>query len=111
MSNENLNATCSICGEKYHMCISCSEVQSFTPWRSIVDRINCYKIFLILKDYTNNTKPKEMAKSELNKCDLSELNAFIPEVKIVIENILKEDQKFKKIKASSGTDNIDASEK
>lgn len=98
MSKENLNATCSICGKKYHMCVTCNDVKSFMPWRTIVDRVNCYKIFLILRDYTNKAKTKEDVKADLENCDLSEINIFIPEVKSVIEEILKDETKIKKIK-------------
>lgn len=98
MSKENLNATCSICGKKYHMCVTCNEVKSFMPWRTIVDTVNCYKIFLILRDYTNKAKTKERAKADLEKCDLSEISIFIPEVKSVIEEILKDEARIKKIK-------------
>jgi len=98
MSKENLNATCSICGKKYHMCVTCSEVKSFMPWRTIVDTVNCYKIFLILRDYTNKSKTKESAKADLEKCDLSEISTFIPEVKSAVEEILKDVVRIKKIK-------------
>lgn len=98
MSKENLNATCSICGKKYHTCVTCSEIKSFMPWRTIVDTVNCYKIFLILRDYTNKSKTKESAKADLEKCDLSEISTFIPEVKSAIEEILKDVVRIKKIK-------------
>lgn len=112
MSKENLNATCSICGKKYHMCVTCSEVKSFMPWRTIVDTVNCYKIFLILRDYTNKAKTKESAKADLEKCDLSGISIFIPEVKSTIEEILKEETKIKKIKTLSmeEKDNVSESE-
>lgn len=110
MPKENLNATCSICGNKYHMCVTCSEVKSFMPWRTIVDNVNCYKIFLSLRDYTNKIKTKEDVKAELEKCDLSEINIFIPEVKSVIEEILKNDPKSKKIKTLSSEEKDGVSE-
>ncbi len=112
MSKENLNATCSICGKKYHMCVTCNDVKSFMPWRTIVDSVNCYKIFLILRDYTNKAKSKEDTKTKLKKCDLSEVNIFIPEVKTVIEEILKEETKNRKIKTlpMEEKDNVSESE-
>ena len=93
---ENLNATCSICGKRYHVCSTCSETKSFTPWRTIVDTINCYKIFLIIRDYTNKNKTKDDAKKELERCDLSEMDAYLPEIKLVIQEILKVEKKIKK---------------
>lgn len=97
---KDLNATCSICGKGYHLCMTCNEVKSFTPWRSIVDTVNCYKIFLSIKDYTNKAKTKEIAKSELVRFDLSEVDDFVPEIRDVVKEILSED-KLKKIRTLS----------
>lgn len=110
MSKENLNATCSICGKKYHMCVTCSEVKSFMPWRTIVDTVNCYKIFLILRDYTNKSKTKESAKADLEKCDLTEISIFIPEIKSTIEEIIKDEMRIKKIKTLSVKEKYDVYE-
>ena len=88
-----LNATCAICGTKYHVCRSCADETKIKPWRSIVDTISHYNIFLIIKDYTNKVITKSEAKTELGKCDLSGLNNFIPEIKSVITDIMKEDKK------------------
>ena len=86
---QELNATCDICGKKYHICSSCKEVKSFTPWRTVTDTMQHYLIFLALSEYTK-TKDKEKAKEELSKCDLSELDTFNENIKTVIKEIMAE---------------------
>ena len=87
---QELNATCDICGKKYHICSSCKEVKSFTPWRTVTDTMQHYLIFLALSEYTK-TKDKEKAKEELSKCDLSELDTFNENIKAVIKEIMAEE--------------------
>lgn len=88
---QELNATCDICGKKYHVCNSCKEVKSFTPWRTVTDTIQHYLIFLALSEYTK-TKDKEKAKEELSKCDLSELDTFNENIKSAIKEIIAEEK-------------------
>ena len=89
--SQELNATCDICGKKYHICSSCKEVKSFTPWRTVTDTMQHYLIFLALSEYTK-TKDKEKAKEELSKCDLSELDTFNENIKTVIKEIMTEEK-------------------
>ena len=89
--SQELNAACDICGKKYHICSSCKEVKSFTPWRTVTDTMQHYIIFLALSEYTK-TKDKEKAKEELSKCDLSELDTFNENIKTVIKEIMAEEK-------------------
>lgn len=86
------NAFCSICGKPYHKCNSCSD-SKMKPWRSIVDTINHYKIYLIIADYTNKKISKEKAKELLSACDISDYKTFVPEIKKVIGDITKTEKK------------------
>lgn len=86
---EYLNATCSICSKKYHLCKSCEDIESFSPWRTVTDTIDCYKIFLVLSEYTK-TKNKEQAKKELSTCNLKEKDVFAPHIKVAIDEIMAE---------------------
>ena len=89
--SEELNATCSICGKKYHVCLSCQQEKAFKPWRTVVDTIDHYKIYMAVHGYTV-TKDKEMARKELSVCDLSELDSFSDNIKKAINEILSEDK-------------------
>ena len=89
---EYLNAECSICGTKYHRCDDCANMKSFAPWRKIVDSSECYKIYMILRDYTNKHIDKSEAKALLGGCSLKNKDAFKENVKAAIDEILKEDE-------------------
>ena len=81
---------CAICGEKYPVCRTCEEVQSFKPWRTIVDTMEHYKIHIILSDYTNKRITKEDAKKMLLDCDIGDYKKFLPHIASVIDEIFKE---------------------
>lgn len=87
---EYLNAKCSICGTKYHVCNDCKNTKSFTPWKMVACSMNCYKIFMALRDYTNGYAAKEETKNILKDSDLSNLETFEENIKASIKNILKE---------------------
>ena len=84
---EYLNAKCAICDKKYHLCKTCEDVKTFSPWRTVTDTIDCYKIFLVLSEYTK-TKNKVQAKKELSTCNLKD--TFAPHIKTAIDEILAE---------------------
>lgn len=63
--SENLNATCAICGTKYHVCNTCRNTKSFTPWRTVTDTIDCYKIYTTIHDYSTGHIDQETAKKQL----------------------------------------------
>ena len=87
--SQELNARCDICGKPYHVCNSCKEIKTFTPWRTVTDTLQHYAIFLALSQYTKN-KDKTEAKNELSRCDLSELDSFNENIKAVIKEIMEE---------------------
>ena len=103
---QELNATCDICGKKYHVCNSCKEVKSFTPWRTVTDTMQHYIIFLALSEYTK-TKDKEKAKEELSKCDLSELDTFNENIKSVIKEIMAEEKIVETVSKETVEENVE----
>lgn len=106
MANE-LNATCDICGKKYHMCQTCKSITSYQPWRTVTDTLSHYAIFLALSEYTK-TKDKETAKEELSKCDLSELESFNDNIKAAIKSIMTEDRPTIKISKKEKSRKVEA---
>lgn len=88
---ENLNAKCTICDKQYHVCNTCSETKYFKPWRTVTDTIEHYKIYTAIHGYTI-TKDIERAKSDLENCNLSELDTFNPEIQNVINKIMSIDE-------------------
>ena len=103
---QELNATCDICGKKYHVCNSCKEVKSFTPWRTVTDTMQHYLIFLALSEYTK-TKDKERAKEELSKCDLSELDTFNENIKSAIKEIMAEEKNAETVSEETVEENVE----
>lgn len=118
--SEVLNATCSICGEKYHVCNSCRNTKSFTPWRSVADSINCYKIYTIVHEYTYKVLTKKQAREKLNDCIMPK--TFQLHIKTVIDEIMQDNDmlagnetviekesntEIKKIKYKKGVSNKD----
>lgn len=89
--SEILNATCAICGKRYHMCDTCKNIKSFQPWRTVTDTLPHYLIYLALAQYTK-TGDRDKAREELLKCDLSELDIFDTDVKKVIYELIKDNE-------------------
>lgn len=105
---EYLNAKCSICGEKYHVCDDCLNTRTFTPWRKIACSINCYKIFIALNDFTNKRETKERTRQFLSELDLSELESFEENIKLKIKEIMSQPKRktrdVKEVKVSENQD-------
>ena len=92
------NATCIVCGKKYHLCIACERSKSsWKTWKSITDTENCYKIYQILTDYNFDKISKDEARSLLEELDLSEIDSFKESVKKQIKDIMKNKKVSKSI--------------
>lgn len=77
---------CIVCGKEYDVCLSCKNVKSYRPWRTVCDSIDHYKIHLVLSDHTNGFITSEEAKEQLSsiKFDADEL---LPALKEHIDEI------------------------
>lgn len=89
---EKLNAVCSICGEKYHLCASCKNMMELNPWKIHTDTSEHYKIYQIIHGYSVNVFTKEEAKTRLKNVDLSDLESLRDNIKKIIKDIMKEDK-------------------
>lgn len=96
MTDNKINAHCSICNEGYFLCKSCKNEKKFKPWRTVTDTIEHYKIYMAIHGYTV-TKNKEQAKAELQNCDLSDIESFKPEIKSAINEIMSNPVKVKPV--------------
>lgn len=96
MTDNKINAHCSICNRGYFLCGLCKNEKKFKPWKTVTDTIEHYKIYMAIHGYTV-TKNKEQAKAELQNCDLSDLETFKPEIKSVIQEIMYEPVKVKPV--------------
>lgn len=93
---KEINHWCVVCGKGYHACDSCNETKSFTPWRTLTDSIEHFKIFTILKNYNNKLIDKNEAKRLLSNMDLSDKDSFKDGSKKLLDEIFKEDVVVKK---------------
>lgn len=70
-TGRKINHWCVLCGKGYHACDQCSKTTSFTPWRTLTDTLEHFRIFMVLKDYNNKIIDRENAKELLSALDLS----------------------------------------
>lgn len=91
------NATCSICGNPYHMCVSCKDMMSMSPWKKYTDTIDCFKVYQVIKGYSTKVYTKEEFKSKLKNIDLSNLENYREHIKALIKDALKDDEVVKPI--------------
>lgn len=116
---EKNNATCSICGKGYYMCISCKDMMSLSPWKKHTCTSEHYKVYQILHGYSTGVYSKDEAKSKLQMVDLSDFNSFRENIKNVINDIKKEDVSVidiaveveDKSEVSDDTENVGVSDK
>lgn len=87
---EKNNATCSICGKGYYMCLSCKDMMNLNPWKKHTDTSEHYKIYQILHGYSTGVYNKEEAKSKLQKVDLSDFDSLRDNIKCLINTIMAE---------------------
>lgn len=89
---EKNNAVCSICGNPYHLCLSCKDSMKLHPWKIHCCSSECYKAFQIVKGFNNKVYTKEEARDRFKNVDLSNLDNFVPHIKKIIKDILKEEK-------------------
>lgn len=89
---EKNNATCSICGKGYRMCLSCQDAIKLSPWKKHTDTSEHYKIYQILRGFSTGVYDKQEARLKLQMVDLSDLDSFRTNIKNLINNIMKVDE-------------------
>ena len=91
---------CYLCGTAYKYCSSCSQDKNKPSWMTEFHAENCKNIFQICTDFNLGIKTKHEAKAALEQCDLSNKENFKVYVQNDLENIFKEEPKFKRSKRS-----------
>ena len=85
--------TCRVCGKEYDGCATCQHVHSYSAWRNLVDSIDHYKIFCIVRDYANKDLTKEQAKARLSKLDTTGYETWETLSGEYLRDLLKEESK------------------
>lgn len=86
------NATCSICGRDYHMCLSCKDLMNLNPWKRHTDTSEHYKIYQVIHGYSTGVYNKEEAKTKLQIIDLSDFDSLRDNIKNIINDIMGKDE-------------------
>ena len=86
------NATCSICGNGYHLCLSCRDSIQLAPYKVHCCSSDCYKVFQVIRGFSTHVYDKEEFKSRLKNIDLSNLENYREHIKALIKDALKEEK-------------------
>ncbi len=95
--SEQINATCTVCGNGYHMCLSCKDKMKLSPWKMYTDTAEHFKIHQIIHGFSTGVYGKDEVRIKLKNVDLSDLDTFKPNIKSIIKDILKEEKPIVKI--------------
>ena len=89
---ENNNATCSICGNGYQLCLSCKDKMRLHPWKVYCCSADCYKTSQVVRGFSTGVYTKDEFKSKLQNIDLSNLENYKEHIKALIKGAIKEDE-------------------
>ena len=78
---------CIVCGKEYEYCNRCSSHASMPTWMALYHDDNCRNIMNIATEYMAGNLPKADAKSQLDKCDLTNKKNFKESVVKAINEI------------------------
>lgn len=98
---EKNNATCSICGNPYYLCMSCRDFIKLQPWKIHCCSAECFKAFQVVKGFSTGIYTKDEFKSKLKSLDLNNLENYKDNIKQLIKNTLKEEVPESVIKTES----------
>lgn len=87
---EKNNATCSICGNEYYVCLSCRDSVKANPWKIHTDTAEHYKVYQIIHGLSTGVYTKDEAKIRFKNVNLSDLDNFRPHIKNIINDVLRE---------------------
>lgn len=90
--SEQINAYCTICGNGYHMCLSCKDKMKMSPWKMYTDSAEHYKIHQIIYGLSTKVYTEDEAMLKLKNVDLSDLETFKPNIKAIIKGILEKEK-------------------
>lgn len=88
---EKNNATCSICGSPYYLCMSCRDSMMAHPWKMHTDTAEHYKVYQIIHGLSTNVYSKDEVRAKLKNVDISDVESYRPHIKKIIKDILKEE--------------------
>ncbi len=88
---EKNNATCSICGSEYHVCLFCKDKMELHPYKVYCCSPSHFQVFQVVRGFSTGVYDKDEFKSKLLNIDLSDLEDYRGHIKALIKDALKED--------------------
>lgn len=86
------NATCSICGKPYYVCLGCKESMNLHPYKMYCCSSSHFQVFQAVRGFSTGVYTKDEFKSKLKNIDLSDLEDYRDHIKTLIKDVLKEDE-------------------
>lgn len=96
---------CIVCGKEYEYCNRCNSHANMPTWMAIYHDDNCRNIMNIATEYMAGNMLKADAKSELDKCDLTNKKNFKESV-IKAVNEIYATKKTTKAEVAKATEEI-----
>lgn len=95
---EDINATCSICGKGYHVCLSCKDAMTAAPWKIHTCTSEHFKIYQIIHGLSTGVYDEREAKAKLKNVDLSDLEDLRDNIKETIKKVMGDPKKAKAVR-------------
>lgn len=89
---EKNNATCSICGSEYYVCLSCKDKMKLQPYKIYCCSPSHFQVFQVVRGFSTGVYDKDEFKSKLLNIDLSDLESYREHIKTLIKDVLKEEK-------------------
>lgn len=89
---EKNNATCSICGNGYYVCLSCKDNITLHPYKVHCCSPSHFQVFQVVRGFSTGVYNKDEFKFKLKNIDLSDLDSYREHIKTLIKDALKEDE-------------------
>ena len=89
---EKNNATCSICGNEYYVCLSCKDKMKLHPYKIHCCSASHFQVFQVVRGFSTGVYDENEFKSKLKNIDLSDLENYREHIKVLIKNALKEEK-------------------
>lgn len=89
---EKNNATCSICGNPYYLCLHCKDKMRLHPYKIHCCSPSHFQVFQVVRGFSTGVYDKDEFKSKLLNIDLSDLENYREHIKTLIKDALKEEK-------------------
>ena len=89
---EKNNATCSICGSEYYVCLACKDKMKLHPYKIHCCSPSHFQVFQVVRGFSTGVYDKDEFKEKLKNIDLTDIESFRPHIRDIIKDVLKEEK-------------------